>query len=166
MSPSPSSSTGGSVRGLLQKVNVGALNEAIPSSLTGYLGGGLSKQLGTLFTAGVKALLPSSKEVPVTRITDAIMELKNDTSLGIDSYCYFDPKVQKKMRQNAVPRKNTPFKEAIVFVVGGGNYVELHNLQEYSKKQPTKKIIYGSSEVLNAKQFLQQLSELGKSSKE
>lgn len=67
----------------------------------------------------------------MTRIVDAIMEMKND--LGVDSYCYFDPKVQKKMRQSAIPRKSTPFKEAIVFVVGGGNYMEYQNLQDYAK---------------------------------
>lgn len=89
------------------------------------------RQLGTLFTAGVKALLPTTKELYVTRIVDAIMELKND--LGVDNYLYFDPKVQKKMRQSSIPRKNTPFKEAIVFIIGGGNYVEYLNLQDYSK---------------------------------
>ena len=42
------------------------------------------------------------------------------------------------MRASAIPRKNTPFKEAIVFVVGGGNFVEYQNLQEYAK---VKKIL-------------------------
>jgi len=113
-----------------------------------------------LLTAGVKALLPATKELYVTRIVDAVMEMKSD--FGVDNYCYFDPKVQKKMRQSSVPRKNTPFKEAIVFVIGGGNYVEYLNLQDYAKKQPLKKIIYGSTELLNPKQLLAQLAELGK----
>jgi hypothetical protein len=43
-------------------------------------GGGISKQLSTLLTAGVKALLPPSKELYVTRIVDALMELKPDPS--------------------------------------------------------------------------------------
>jgi len=66
------------------------------------------------------------------------------------------------MRQTSIPRKNTPFKDAIVFIIGGGNYVEYQNLQDYAKKLPTKKILYGSTELLNASQFLSQLSELSK----
>ncbi len=59
------------------------------------------------------------------------MELKNE--LGVDNYIYLDPRVQKKMRQTSIPRKNTPFKDGIVFVIGGGNYVEYQNVQEYAK---------------------------------
>jgi len=142
---SPSSARLG---GILNKVNVESFG----------LGGNLTKQLGTLFTAGVKALMPSHKELHITRITDAIMEMKSD--LGVDNYHYFDPKIQKKMRQTSIPRKNTPFKEAIVFVIGGGNYVEYLNLQDYSKKMPAKKILYATTELLNSHQFLQQLTEL------
>jgi hypothetical protein len=32
-----------------------------------------------------------------------------------------------------MPRKNTPYTHAIVFVIGGGNYVEFQNLQDYAK---------------------------------
>ena len=84
-----------------------------------------------LFATGFQALMPSNKELYITRIVDAIMEMKNDSS--VDNYLYFDPKVQKKLRQSSIPRKNTPFKDAIVFTVGGGNYVEYQNLQEYAK---------------------------------
>lgn len=43
-------------------------------------------------------------------------------------YLYFDPKVSKNSRS---PRQHkVAFQEAIVFVVGGGNYVEYQNLQE------------------------------------
>jgi len=146
--PSNSSSSAG-FRGLFQKANVESFG----------LGGALTKQLGTLFTAGVKALLPTTKELYLTRIVDAIMEMKSD--LGVENYLYFDPKVQKKMRQSSIPRKNTPFKEAVVFVIGGGNYVEYQNLQEYAKKQPLKKIIYGSTEIVTASEFLKQLKVLG-----
>jgi len=146
-----SPSMGSSLKSLMSKVPVESMG----------FGGGLSKQLSTLFTAGVKALLPASKELYVTRIVDAVMELKND--LGVENYLYYDPRVQKKMRQTAIPRKNTPFRDAIVFVIGGGNYVEYQNLQEYGRKQPAKRIIYGSTEVLKASEFIQQLDALGKS---
>jgi len=149
-SPSVSSLTVGStMRSLIQKVNM--------EPFVGALGGELTNQMTALFNAGVKALSPSTKELPITKIVDSIMEMKND--FGVDGYHYLDPKLQRKSNQG-IPRKNTPYKEAIVFVVGGGNYVEYLNLQEYAKKQPTKKIIYGSSEILSSKEFLEQLSEL------
>jgi len=141
-------SSGAGFRGLFQKANIESFG----------LGGALTKQLGTLFTAGVKALLPTTKELYVTRLVDAIMEMKSE--LGVENYCYFDPKIQKKMRQTAIPRKNTPFKESIVFIIGGGNYVEYQNLQEYAKKLPSKKIIYGSTEIVTASEFLKQLKVL------
>lgn len=58
------------------------------------------------------------------------MEMKNTLSVE-DTYIYLDPKAQA--RGGNIPRKNTPFKEAIVFVVGGGNYVEYQNLQDSAK---------------------------------
>lgn len=46
----------------------------------------------------------------------------------VSDYLYFDPKVSKNSRS---PRQHkVTFQEAIVFVVGGGNYVEYQNLQE------------------------------------
>ncbi|KAJ3657310.1 hypothetical protein Zmor_009125 [Zophobas morio] len=56
-------------------------------------------------------------------------------------------------------------RHAIVFVVGGGNYIEYQNLVDYAKQKTsagsTKRITYGSSTLANAKQFLKQLSLLG-----
>jgi len=141
-----------SISSLIPKANIESLG----------FGGVLTAQLSNLFNAGVKALLPSTKELYVTRIVDAIMEMKADSHLSVENYLYFDPKVQKKARQGSIPRKKEPFKEAIVFVVGGGNYVEYQNLQEYAKKQPVKKIIYGSTQILTATQFLEQVAQLSK----
>lgn len=41
--------------------------------------------------------------------------------------------IQSQSRGGNITRKNTPFKEAIVFTVGGGNYVEYQNLLDYAK---------------------------------
>jgi len=104
---------------------------------------------------------PTSKHLYVTRVVDAIMEIKKN-SLNIDDvYEYFDPKITT----TTIPRKNTPFREAIVFVIGGGNYVEYQNLMDYAKEQKgsqlPKHIIYGTTEMLSATQFLEQLAVLG-----
>ena len=48
-----------------------------------------------------------------------------------------------------------------MFVVGGGNYIEYQNLLEYCRRgQFAKKITYGTSELMNARQFLHQVNIL------
>ncbi|KAF9281810.1 Vesicle trafficking between the ER and Golgi [Mortierella alpina] len=123
---------------------------------SGGLGGGFENLL-----AGVKNFLPAKKDLPMTRVIESIMEpggVANETN---EDFLYFDPKVSRASNAK-MPRTRTPFQEAIVFVVGGGNYVEYQNLNEYAQRQTIKKkITYGSTEVLNPKEFLQQLAALG-----
>lgn len=65
----------------------------------------------------------------------------------------------------SIPRNKTPFSEAIVFIVGGGNYIEYQNLMDYSKRHSGgKKLLYGASEVMNASQFLKQLAHIAQDS--
>lgn len=68
------------------------------------------------------------QNLPVTRIVDNLMEFKN--SQEMDDYLYLDPK-QHKLTE--MPRNRSPFQDAFVFVVGGGNYIEYQNLCEYAK---------------------------------
>jgi len=55
----------------------------------------------------------------------------------------------------------------MVFVVGGGGYVEYGNLMEWAGRSARegggggKKITYGSTEILNPTAFVKALSELG-----
>lgn len=101
----------------------------------------------------------------------------------VSDYLYFDPKVSKNSRS---PRQHkVTFQEAIVFVVGGGNYVEYQNLQELAtvsfiiidlyiqyliyvvllqQNNSKKKITYGSTDILSPHQFLGQLATLGRES--
>lgn len=86
--------------------------------------------------SGVKAFLPKNEKYYVTLVVEALMELKT-TQMGIeDAYLYLDPKLATKQTgPGAVPppRKATPFRDAIVFMIGGGNYVEHQNLMDYAK---------------------------------
>ncbi|KAG0005829.1 Vesicle trafficking between the ER and Golgi [Entomortierella chlamydospora] len=124
---------------------------------SGGLGGGFENLL-----AGVKNFLPAKKDLPMTRIIESIMEPGGGANETNEDFLYFDPKVSRASNAK-MPRTRTPFQEAIVFVVGGGNYVEYQNLNEYAQRQTIKKkITYGSTEVLNPKEFLQQLASLGK----
>lgn len=71
-------------------------------------------------------------------------------------FLYWDP----RFPVGTAPKKTTPFKEAIVFMVGGGNYLEYQNIRDYLARpnqqqsqasiSPSleKKIIYGSTEIL------------------
>lgn len=137
-----------------------------------YTGGGVSStsmfsgllSKGSQFVMeGVKNLVVKSHNLPTTRIVDALMELKSlpDT----DDYRYFDPKL---LRADAasIPRSKSPFQEAYVFIVGGGNYIEFQNLMDYVKAKSTstvhKKIVYGCSDLVSASQFLNQNTELKK----
>ncbi|XP_058966963.2 sec1 family domain-containing protein 1-like [Pocillopora verrucosa] len=109
---------------------------------------------------GVKNLVVGNKNLPVTRIVDALMDNKSNPET--DEYRYFDPKMLRVTDSFSIPRNKTPFNEAIVFIVGGGNYIEYQNLVDYSKRHSgAKKLLYGASEVMNASQFLKQLSHLG-----
>uniref|UniRef100_A0A5F8G7C1 Sec1 family domain containing 1 n=1 Tax=Monodelphis domestica TaxID=13616 RepID=A0A5F8G7C1_MONDO len=81
---------------------------------------------------GVKNLVLKQQNLPVTRILDSLMEMKSN-----------------------------PVSTAIVFVVGGGNYIEYQNLVDYIKGKQGKHVLYGCSELFNATQFIKQLSLLG-----
>lgn len=65
----------------------------------------------------------------MTKIVDELVEFKQPTQT--DDYCYLDPKQLKQVEQ--VTRNKTTFQEVIVFIVGGGNYIEYQNLVDYVK---------------------------------
>jgi len=159
-----------------------------------YSGGGtktinmfskLVAQSSQFVMEGVKNLVVKRHNLPVTRIVEELMEIKPGQHQ--DEYRYFDPKILRG--QDNIPRAKNPFQDAIVFMVGGGNYIEYQNLMDYiCSKNPAggqsiggassmagysvpnggslasqKRIIYGCSMLNNANQLLQQLAELGHS---
>ncbi|OZJ05627.1 hypothetical protein BZG36_01526 [Bifiguratus adelaidae] len=122
----------------------------------GGLAGGLEN-----FLAGVKNLLPSKKEFAVTKVVTSIMTPSNDVN-ETDDFLVFDPRAGK----HAKPQRKVAYSDAIVFVVGGGNYVEYQNLQEAAMLQERqnvkKRIIYGSTDIQSPNTFLHQLVQLAK----
>ncbi|KAL6963614.1 Vesicle trafficking between the ER and Golgi [Sarracenia purpurea var. burkii] len=112
-------------------------------------------------TAGVKNLLSSDHQLALTRTVEALMEGKPNPE--IDSYLVFDPRAPKSSSGTASGHLKGPFKEAIVFMVGGGNYVEYGSLQELAHhQQPVKHVVYGTTEILTGSEFVEQLALLGK----
>eukprot|EP00052_Salpingoeca_macrocollata_P015390 m.122607 g.122607 ORF g.122607 m.122607 type:complete len:638 (-) comp19669_c0_seq1:54-1967(-) len=115
---------------------------------------------GEIWKQGVKKLLPTSGNLPITRIVDSLMEMK-ETELTKD-YLYLDPKQPRSSGE--APRGRPPFEEAIVFVVGGSNYTEHQNLVDYcDRAQVRKRILFGTSELVAPREFLAQLTALGRS---
>uniref|UniRef100_A0A8C6TSL2 Sec1 family domain-containing protein 1 n=1 Tax=Neogobius melanostomus TaxID=47308 RepID=A0A8C6TSL2_9GOBI len=89
--------------------------------------------------------------------------LKQHVSLILLSLFVIIPAVKPLLSVcSSIPRNKNPFQEAIVFVVGGGNYVEYQNLVDYSKSKQGKKVVYGCSELFNASQFIKQVPTLAK----
>ncbi|KRT80283.1 hypothetical protein AMK59_7355, partial [Oryctes borbonicus] len=120
----------------------------------------LVSQGSSFVMEGVKNLVVKRHNLPVTRIVDHLMDFKN--SQEMEEYHYLDP---KQLKLTDIPRNRSPFQDAIVFIVGGGNYIEYQNLSDYAKQKTStgnaKRIVYGCSTLNNARQFLKQLSMLG-----
>ncbi|KAJ3020810.1 Vesicle trafficking between the ER and Golgi [Thoreauomyces humboldtii] len=136
----------------------------IGSKLTDHLkDAGVSNHFENL-VSGVKNLLPVRKDCPVTRVVDALME--NGQGGETEDYLYLDPKMPKVVGGQAgkvPPGKRNAFGEAVVFVVGGGNYLESQNLWEYTQRAglTRKRITYGSTELITPNTFMLQLEQLG-----
>ncbi|CAD7080183.1 unnamed protein product [Hermetia illucens] len=141
------------------------------SQATQYEGGGtktvsmfskLVSQGSSFVMEGVKNLVVKRHNLPVTKLTEQVMECRNGGE--VDDYLYLDPKLLKG--GDVMPKNRAPFQDAVVFMVGGGNYIEYQNLVDFIKLKQTanssKRIIYGASTLNNSKQFLKQLSLLGK----
>jgi len=132
----------------------------------------LISQSSNFVMAGVKNLVVKKHNLPVTKIVDDIMEQKQGKFN--DEYKYLDPKILRGHDGGQIPRTKTPFSDAIVFVVGGGNYIEYQNLQDYVKTKnmghttsamnsaSLRRVVYGCTQVTNSDQFLTQLTMLGR----
>lgn len=111
-------------------------------------------------TAGMKNLLSGGRQLALTRTVEALMEGKPNPE--VDSYLVFDPRAPKSSTGAGGNHLKGPFKEAIVFMIGGGNYLEYGSLQELAQRQqPAKHVIYGTTELLNGVEFVEQLTLLG-----
>lgn len=56
----------------------------------------------------------------------------------MEEYLYLDP---KQLKLTEIPRNRSPFQDAVVFVVGGGNYIEYQNLVDYAKVKNLKLLL-------------------------
>jgi hypothetical protein len=128
---------------------------AATSDFLGNLGNfqGLSN-----LTKGVKNLLTGEQEAAVTVAVEALTGGKASTEM--DKYLMLDPK--KDPSHTFSPYMPQQYESAIVFLIGGGNYVEWASLSSWaSRSQPRKNIVYGATDILNAEDMLAVLERLG-----
>ncbi|KAJ1963135.1 Vesicle trafficking between the ER and Golgi [Dipsacomyces acuminosporus] len=149
-----------------------------------------NSSIGSIFS-GVRNLLPSRKQLPIARIVESAMGGKPSGGIGIgirsagssgvgsggssassrmfEDFVHFDPKQARRGNlagSNASSLRGPSIQdgaaqEAIVFVVGGGNYIEYQNLMEFAQRStPRKHIVYGSTDIVNPASFLEQLARL------
>ncbi|EEB93973.1 hypothetical protein MPER_07299, partial [Moniliophthora perniciosa FA553] len=144
-------------------------NKACLSDGTFDLNGGLENLI-----SGVKNFLPANKLLPVTRLTEALMDSSaaSNTSLAeTDEYIFLDPRAPKNQHQPQYPgaggsgggqrARRMAFNESVVFVVGGAGYVEYGNLEEWAGKTG-KRVTYGGTEIVDPGGFVEILEGLGK----
>jgi len=117
---------------------------------------GLFNFAGDLFGKVATKLLPKNKNCVVSQILDNLM---GGCGVEHEEYEYFDPAARKGQH-----RHRSQMRDAIVFMVGGGNHSEFQNLQDFASQRagPTKKIvIYGTTDMITPEEFLQTLTDLG-----
>lgn len=121
------------------------------SALFDTLKGGVNNALRSM-------ALTNNTDLTITKIVDDLMN-NRDTKL-INGYVHFDPKVKQGPMSSG--QAATAFDQAFVFVIGGGNYAEHHNLQDLvarkNKGIVKTSITYGATEILSPEQFLEQLA--------
>jgi len=127
--------------------------------------------------AGVKNFLPAQKDLAVTRLVASIMDPGSASSQALqetDDYLSIDPRQPRGRGTGLAPggvKARRTYEHAIVFVVGGGSYVEYANLQDHVARASAsaaggggtsaKHITYGSTEILTPSAFLRTLAALG-----
>ncbi|KJH53136.1 Sec1 family protein [Dictyocaulus viviparus] len=120
---------------------------------------------------GVKNLVPKKHNLPLTRLLDTLVTPPSSSTVGINQMmgasqsnegielCYLDPKVMHAMSRdtsNAIRTRQTPPQDVILFVIGGGNYVEYQNLVDYGRSKGLQRVTYGCTELVNPRQFTDQ----------
>mmetsp|Transcript_12010 Transcript_12010/g.13472 ORF Transcript_12010/g.13472 Transcript_12010/m.13472 type:complete len:655 (+) Transcript_12010:177-2141(+) len=108
----------------------------------------------------VSSMLGKNHKHYATQVVENLCEMKPGTE--DDDYLYLDPRVKGDVDVQKLRLMNrSPVHETTAFVVGGGCYAEYQNLQMLANDQRT--ISYGSTELLDAGEFLAQLGQLGNS---
>ncbi|ULT99912.1 hypothetical protein L3Y34_000880 [Caenorhabditis briggsae] len=131
---------------------------------------------------GVKNLVPKAHHLPLTKLVDTLNTPPSSagiSAVGInqmmggssqapdidETYCFFDPKLMHQPTKETIAlARQQAAQDIVLFVVGGGNYVEYQNLADYGKSKNLMRVTYGCTELVNPTQFCDQLTRLGRTS--
>jgi len=131
-----------------------------PDMLSSFMAKATTQASGLLAKAAdrVTNMLGKTHKQYATRVVENLCEMKPQTE--DDEYLYLDPRVKGEVDISKLRMMNrTPIREVTTFVVGGGCYSEYQNLQLVAHERRT--ISYGSTELVDAGEFLGQLGQLG-----
>ena len=104
-----------------------------------------------------KSLLGGGHKPAVARALEQLLDSKGE----VETYVTLDPRAPKGAPVSA-PAQGRAFREAMVFVVGGGSLQEQLSVKEVGARlTPPRGVVYGATELLSGKQFLDQMAELG-----
>jgi len=109
-------------------------------------------------TDRVSSLLGKIHKHHATRVVENLCEMKPGTE--DEDFLYLDPKVKGEVDVAKLrTMTRSPVREVITFMIGGGCYAEYQNLQMVATDR--RSVSYGSTELIDASQFLAQLGQLG-----
>jgi hypothetical protein len=131
------------------------------SVLTSVFNKATSQATGLLAKAAdkVSSMLGKIHKHYATRVVENLCEMKPGSE--DDDYLYLDPRVKGDVDIQKLRMMNrSPVREVTCFVIGGGCYAEYQNLQMAANERRT--ISYGSTELVDAVEFISQLGQLGK----
>lgn len=107
---------------------------------------------------GLKDLVSSKKKLAICKVVEELMsQQQTDTT---ENYLYLDPRAPAG---SPPARGRSQFRRAVAFVVGGGNYVEFQSVQESAQREG-RQVIFGSTDLVNAEAFSEELCRLVASS--
>ncbi|ULT99914.1 hypothetical protein L3Y34_000880 [Caenorhabditis briggsae] len=127
---------------------------------------------------GVKNLVPKAHHLPLTKLVDTLNTPPSSagiSAVGInqmmggssqapdidETYCFFDPKLMHQPTKETIAlARQQAAQDIVLFVVGGGNYVEYQNLADYGKSKNLMRVTYGCTELVNPTQFCDQVRPL------
>jgi sec1 family domain-containing protein 1 len=130
------------------------------SVLTSVFNKATSQATGLLAKAAdkVSSMLGKIHKHYATRVVENLCEMQPGSE--DDDFLYLDPRVKGDVDVQKLRVMNrSPVREVTAFVIGGGCYSEYQNLQMVVNDRRT--ISYGSTELVNAGEFLAQLGQLG-----
>eukprot|EP00752_Nemacystus_decipiens_P008016 g7163.t1 len=129
--------------------------------LSGLFAKAHTQATGLLAKAAATAgqLLSRANNTHVTRVVESLLDYGEED----EAYLYLDPKLRQRADPVAARSRGAP-REVIVFMIGGGCYSEYQNLQDFAQRRSQSaplSVTYGSTELVNAEAFFEQLMDLG-----